>query len=350
VKQVPESKLRLQALSKGQGHDTYAASGVSIAEGEQFVEKLKPLVKTTFSKHVLTGIGNFGAFFQIPKGYKYPVFVASTDGLGTKLKVAEAMNKFDSIGEDLVNHCVNDIAVCGAIPLFFLDYLAFGKLKTDTALQIARGLVRGCKSNACSLIGGETAEMPDVYSGNDFDAAGTIIGIAEKKKLLDRRNVKDGDVLIGVASNGLHTNGYTLARKVLLDKYDPGSYFEELKCTLGEELLRVHRSYLKIIQSLLRNFEIKSIAHITGGGITGNTKRVVPDKFEIEIDWNSWKRSAIFNLIKESGKVSETEMRKVFNLGIGLVVIAGKKYENKIMKFLKARKESAFTIGWIVKK
>jgi len=187
--------------------NTYIDSGVNIEEGEGFIESLKPLVKTTFSKQVLTGIGNFGAFFKIPKGYKEPVFVASTDGLGTKLKIAEAMNKFDTIGEDLVNHCVNDIAVCGAVPLFFLDYLAFGKLKTSKAIQIAKGLVRGCKKNGCSLIGGETAEMPDVYSENNFDAAGTIVGIAERKRLLDKRNVTDDDILIGVASNRLHTNG-----------------------------------------------------------------------------------------------------------------------------------------------
>lgn len=339
----------MKSSSPASGGLTYSASGVSIPEGEKFVEKLKPLVKSTFNKQVLSGLGNFGAFFRIPKGYRKPVFVASTDGLGTKLKVAQAMNRFDTIGEDLVNHCVNDIAVCGAVPLFFLDYLAFGKLKSSIALQIVRGMVRGCKKNKCALIGGETAEMPDVYSDGDFDIAGTIVGVAEKKKLLDKKDVKAGDVLIGIASNGLHTNGYSLARKIL-EQFELSTYLDELKQTLGQELLKIHRSYLEIIIALTKKFKIKSIAHITGGGIAGNTMRVIPGKLALKINWDSWKRPAVFGLIQRAGNISEAEMKNVFNLGIGLVVIAGKKRADRIMNYLKSKKEKAFLIGEVVAK
>ena len=197
---------------------TYSSAGVSISEGDRFVESIKPLVKSTFTKGVLSGIGNFGAFFKIPTSLKNPVFVASTDGIGTKLKVAITAKKHSTIGEDLVNHCVNDIAVCGALPLFFLDYLALGKLRSPVAIDIVKGFVRGCRRNGCSLIGGETAEMPGLYSKDDYDAAGTIIGVVERSKIIDRKNVKKGDVLIGLPSSGLHTNGYSLARNVLLKK------------------------------------------------------------------------------------------------------------------------------------
>ncbi|MGH2575805.1 MAG: phosphoribosylformylglycinamidine cyclo-ligase [Ignavibacteria bacterium] len=328
---------------------TYAASGVNIPEGEKFVEKIKPLVKSTFSRHVLSGVGNFGAFFRIPDGYKEPVFVSSTDGVGTKLKITVALNKHDTIGEDIVNHSVNDIAVCGATPLFFLDYLAFGKLNYKTATKIVKGLIRGCKRNNCSLIGGETAEMPDIYKKKDYDVAGTVVGIVDKKKIIDKKNVKAGNMLIGLKSNGLHTNGYTLARKVLLNKLKLTGYLDELGCTLGEELLKVHRTYLKIIQSLVNKFKISSISHITGGGIVGNTKRVVPDNLKIKIDWNSWQRNPIFSLIQRTGKVSEKEMRKVFNLGIGLVLIVRKEDTNKISEYLKNKKERHFIIGEINK-
>ena len=328
---------------------SYRSAGVSISEGDKFVNSIKSLVKSTFSKGVVSGIGNFGAFFQIPKNFKNPVFVASTDGVGTKLKVAVSANKHDTIGEDLVNHSVNDIAVCGAVPLFFLDYLAFGKLKSKTAVDIVKGLVRGCRQNGCSLIGGETAEMPGLYSENDYDVAGTIVGVVEKSKIIDKKNVKTGDALIGLASNGLHTNGYSLARKVLLKKYKLNQYIPQLKTTLGSELLKVHRSYLKVIQSLTKAYKIHSISHITGGGITGNTKRVVPKNLKISIDWDSWKPSPIFDLIQSTGRISEQEMRKVFNLGIGLVLIVDKKDANRISGNLKKQKVKHYIIGKIIK-
>lgn len=329
---------------------TYASAGVNISEGERFVEAIKPLVKSTFSKNVISGIGNFGAFFKIPGNYNNPVFVASTDGVGTKLKIAVELDKHDTVGEDIVNHCVNDIAVCGAAPLFFLDYLAFGKLKSKTAIGVAKGLVRGCRKNNCSLIGGETAEMPGVYKPNDYDIAGTIIGIVEKSKIIDKKNVKSGDVLIGLSSNGLHTNGYSLARKVLLKQLRLKNYYKELGYTLGEELLKVHKSYLKAIQAVTARFYVSSISHITGGGILGNTKRVVPSNMKINIDWNTWKPNAIFSLIQKQGNISDAEMRKVFNMGIGLIFIVRRKDADAISKLLTKIKEKHYIIGEITTK
>ncbi len=324
---------------------TYSSAGVSISEGDRFVESIKPLVKSTFTKGVLSGIGNFGAFFKIPTSLKNPVFVASTDGIGTKLKVAITAKKHSTIGEDLVNHCVNDIAVCGALPLFFLDYLALGKLRSPVAIDIVKGFVRGCRRNGCSLIGGETAEMPGLYSKDDYDAAGTIIGVVERSKIIDRKNVKKGDVLIGLPSSGLHTNGYSLARSVLLRKFKLSRYIPELRTDLGNELLKVHRSYLKVIRSVTAKYNVHSISHITGGGILGNTKRVVPKDLKINIDWNAWKPNPIFTLIQTTGKVSDAEMRKVFNMGIGLIFIVSRKDVYGISKFLSRNKEKHFFIG-----
>lgn len=329
---------------------TYSASGVNISEGDKFVELIKPIVKSTFNSNVLSGIGNFGAFFKIPVSYKNPVFVASTDGVGTKLKIAISYNKLDTIGEDIVNHCVNDIAVCGAKPLFFLDYLAFGKLKSKIAFGIVKGLVRGCKNNGCALIGGETAEMPGIYKQSDFDLAGTIIGIVEKNKIVDKKNVKKGDVLIGFPSNGLHTNGYSLARKVLLNKFRLSQYIDELNCKIGYELLKVHKSYFKVIANLSKRFNIHSISHITGGGIIWNTVRVVPENLKVNINWNSWIRNPVFDLIQKTGNINEQEMRKVFNLGIGLIIIISKKQVENISAYLKSIKEKHYIIGEISEK
>jgi|SRR4030095_13733683 phosphoribosylformylglycinamidine cyclo-ligase len=328
---------------------SYAMAGVNIPLGDSFINQIKPLIKSTFSKGVLSGIGNFGAFYRFNNHKKNPVFVASTDGIGTKLKIAVQFNKYDTIGEDLVNHCVNDIAVCGATPLFFLDYMAFGKLKSKVAIDVVKGLVRGCKKNQCSLIGGETAEMPGVYSEKDFDLAGTIVGVVETEKIIDKKNVKAGNILIGFPSNGLHTNGYSLARKILLKKYKLGKRIAELRTTVGNELLKVHKSYLTLIQNLTSKFKINSFSHITGGGIIGNTKRVVPENLRLRIDWSSWNWNPVFSLIKREGKVSDEEMRKVFNLGIGLVAIVSKNDVNKISAYLNRIKEKHYMIGEIIK-
>ena len=324
---------------------TYSAAGVSISEGDKFVDSIKPLVKSTFTSGVLSGIGNFGAFFKVPKGMKEPVFVASTDGVGTKLKVAISARKHDTIGEDLVNHCVNDIAVCGAKPLFFLDYMAFGKLKAQTAKDIVKGLVRGCKSNGCALIGGETAEMPGMYAKDDYDVAGTIIGVVEKSRIIDKKNVRSGDVMIGIPSNGLHTNGYSLARNVLIKKYGLNRQIPSLNSNLKKELLKVHCSYLSIIQMVTKRWKVHSISHITGGGIVGNTMRVVPKGLKVNIDWSTWVPSPIFRLIQETGKISAGEMRKVFNMGIGLIFIVSRKDVIGISSALKKAGEKHYIIG-----
>ncbi|MEO8210464.1 MAG: phosphoribosylformylglycinamidine cyclo-ligase [bacterium] len=327
---------------------SYKSSGVNISEADKFVDKIKPLVKKTFNHNVLSGIGNFGAFYKIDlKKYKNPVFVSSVDGVGTKLKIASEFKKFDTIGEDLVNHCINDIAVCGAEPLFFLDYYATGKLKSSDAVEVVKGIVRGCKNNNCSLIGGETAEMPGLYHGNDFDLAGAIVGIVEQSKIVNSKDVKKGNVLVGLKSNGLHTNGFSLVRKIFNNNKKIKKYYSELGSTLDKELFKVHRSYLKIIQSSLLRFKINSISHITGGGIIGNTKRVVPKDLKINIDWNLWKRSAVFDLIQKEGNVSESDMRKTFNLGIGLIFIVSPNIVNEFIKYLRSKKENHEVIGEI---
>jgi phosphoribosylformylglycinamidine cyclo-ligase len=326
---------------------SYKSSGVNIQKADDFVHKIKPLVRGTFTKSVLSGLGNFGAFFQPDfKKYKNPVLVSSVDGVGTKVKLAATFNRFDTVGEDLVNHCVNDIAVCGAVPLFFLDYYAMGHLDTNNAVDIVSGLVRGCKNNGLSLIGGETAEMPGLYDIKDFDLAGAIVGIVDKNKIVNYANVKKGDVLIGLKSNGLHTNGYSLIRRIFNTR-KLNYYIPDLKHRLIDEFLKVHKSYLKIIQSSLNNFNIKSISHITGGGIVGNTSRVIPKGTSLSVDWNSWKRPFIFDFIQKRGNVSETCMQKTFNLGIGLIFIVSKNDTDNFKSFLTKNKEASYIIGHI---
>ena len=325
---------------------TYKSSGVNISNSDLFIQKIKPLVKNTFTPGVIGNIGNFGGFFEPEfRKFKHPILISSVDGVGTKIKIASAARKFDTVGEDLVNHCVNDIAVCGAVPLFFLDYYATGKLKPAEAVEIVKGLSRGCKNNNCALIGGETAEMPGIYSANDFDLAGAIVGIADKNKVLNSGNVKRGDVLVGLVSNGLHTNGYSLVRKIFDSKKKLFNYYDELGCRLYEELLKVHKSYLKIIQFSLKNFKIKSVSHITGGGIEGNTRRVIPEDTILKIDWNSWEKPAIFRLIQKTGNVPEKDMRRTFNLGIGLIFIVSKRIADEFSGALKKQKINNYIIG-----
>ena len=326
----------------------YKSAGVNIAEADRFVDHIKPIVKQTFTKAVVSGIGNFGAFYKLDfTKYKDPILVSSVDGVGTKLKIAAEMGIYDTIGEDLVNHCVNDIAVCGAVPMFFLDYYAVRKLNASVGRKIVTGLARGCANNRCSLIGGETAEMPGIYTGNDFDLAGSITGIVEKKKIVNYANVRAGDVLIGLRSNGLHTNGYSLVRKIFGSGDRLKKKYSGIKTILGKELLRVHRSYLDIIQESLKEYSISSISHITGGGIIGNTGRVVPKNLTISVDWSSWKRDEIFDLIKKEGNVPEEDMRRTFNLGIGLIFVVRKKVADEFTKFLTSRKEKPVLMGEI---
>jgi len=324
----------------------YEDAGVSIKAGEETVDKIKSYAKSTFNKSVLTDIGLFGAFFQPDlTRYKEPVLVSSVDGVGTKLKIAIELNKHNTIGQDLVNHCVNDIAVCGAEPLFFLDYMAFGKLDPIIGAEIVKGFSIACKENGCALIGGETAEMPGVYQIGDYDLSGTIVGIVEKSEIIKGDKITSGDVLIGVPSSGLHTNGYSLARKVLLEKYKLKERIPSLRKTLGEELLSVHRSYLKLIKALKSKIEVKGLSHITGGGIIGNTKRILPKSLTLNIDWSSWDVPSIFRLIQTTGEINDDEMREVFNLGLGLLIIVSKNQVSKTLKLANELNEQALIIG-----
>ena len=328
---------------------TYKTAGVDIAAGEKTVDKIKSYAKSTFNKSVLTDIGMFGAFYEPDfTGIKKPVLVSSVDGVGTKLKVAIEMKKYDTIGQDLVNHCVNDIAVCGAKPLFFLDYYATGKLNPKNAAEVIKGFAIACKENDCALVGGETAEMPGLYQADDFDISGTIVGVVDKSEIIDGKKIKKGDYLIGYPSNGLHTNGYSLARKILFENYSGNDFIPELNDTLGNELLRIHKSYLKLISNLKKTVKVKGLSHITGGGIIGNTSRVIPKGLEINIFWGNWEMPAIFKLIQKTGKLSNKEMRKVFNCGIGLIAVIAP--EDKIVAFQAAHdaQEHPLLIGEIV--
>ena len=328
---------------------TYKAAGVDIKAGEETVDKIKELAKSTFNKNVLSGIGLFGAFYEVDLNkYKNPVLVSSVDGVGTKLKVAFMMDKHDTVGQDLVNHCVNDIAVCGAEPQYFLDYLAFGKLNPDKAAKIIEGFSVACRQNGVALIGGETAEMPGLYDAEEYDMSGTIVGIVEKEKVINGSNVAAGNVLVGFKSNGLHTNGYSLARKVLFEKHKVTDKFNDLELTLGEELLRVHKSYLPVITALKTVLNIKAFSHITGGGIIGNTKRVVPKGLSLKIDWNAWEMPALFKLIQKTGNIADDEMREVFNIGIGLIAIVDKNDVDKVKSVSARVNETAVIMGEVV--
>ena len=329
--------------------ETYKSAGVDIAAGEETVKRIKKYAKSTFNESVLSDIGLFGAFFKLDlKKYKQPVLVSSVDGVGTKLKIAIQMNRHDTIGQDLVNHCVNDIAVCGAKPLFFLDYLAFGKLNPKKAEQIIKGFSIACKQNGCALIGGETAEMPGLYAEDDYDLSGTIVGIAEKSQLINGRNIKRGDVLIGFPSNGLHTNGYSLARKVLLSKYKLSSVPKGFTNSLGSELLKIHKSYLKLINTLKQKVNVKGFSHITGGGIVGNTMRLIPQGLFLDIFWDNWTQPRIFKLIQTTGDITDQEMQSAFNLGIGLVAIVSVKDMEKLMALSHNFGEKPILLGEVI--
>jgi phosphoribosylformylglycinamidine cyclo-ligase len=333
---------------------TYESAGVHIDAGEEVVRRIKPLVRKTFNSNVLTDIGGFGGLYDARfPGMTNPVLVSSTDGVGTKIKVAIAAGKYDTVGHDLVNHCTNDILVCGAKPIFFLDYFASGKLNVDHGEAVVKGFVDGCLENYCALIGGETAEMPGIYAEGDFDLAGTIIGIVERDQIVSRENVKAGDVLIGLRSNGLHTNGYSLARKALVDILGIDAKPKQLAGeTIGEALLKVHRSYLKPIHSLFEKYsvhdDIHALSHITGGGIVGNTSRVLPAGLALDIDWNAWERFPIFDLIQTIGNVPEESMRKALNLGIGLVIIANPHKVNAMKEHLQSLGEDPIIMGKVV--
>lgn len=330
---------------------TYSKAGVSIAAGDQFVHRIKDKVRSTFSNSVLADIGAFGAFYDGKfSAIRDPVLVSSVDGVGTKLKIAFLTEKHDTIGQDLVNHCVNDIAVCGAKPLFFLDYIATGKLRPKVMESIVDGMVKACKENGCSLVGGETAEMPGFYREDEYDIAGMIVGVVDRKKIFDGEKVKAGDVLVGLPSTGLHTNGYSLAREVLFERYEVDDFVAELNAPLGETLLAVHRSYLRAIAAVASLPEVHACAHITGGGIAGNTSRVIPDGLALRVDWKRWERPPIFRLIQKAGNVPEDDMRRTFNLGIGLVIVVAHRGAEKVMKALQKLGEKPMLVGEVSRK
>lgn len=323
---------------------TYKDAGVDIAAGEETVDRIKPLVRSTFNSKVLTDIGLFGGFYDADfSEYKRPILVASTDGVGTKLKMAFATGKHNTIGQCLVNHCTDDILACGAKPLFFLDYFAVGKLDPGVAEQVISGFAIACKENGAALIGGETAEMPSMYNEGEYDVSGTIVGIVEKDKIVDGKKIAKGDVMIGIPSTGLHTNGYSLARKVLLSKYKHDQYVDEISNTVADALLAVHRSYLHSVMPIVDLGIVKGISHITGGGIVGNTSRIMPEGRTMNINWNSWNVLPIFDLIKKTGDISDEEMRKAFNLGIGMILVVSKDNADKVLEMLKDDK--ALVIG-----
>ena len=336
----------------------YAKAGVDIALGNRLKTSLPELLKSTRRPEVLSAIGGFGGLFQLSaKGFRRPVLVSSMDGVGTKLKAAFAVNRHDTVGEDLVNHCVNDVAVLGAEPLFFLDYLGAGRLQPSVFEKIIAGLANGCRANRCALIGGETAQMPGFYQNKEYDLCGAIVGIAEKSTIPDGKTIRPGDLLIGFPSNGLHTNGYTLARQVFFEKMKlrPNSRVEELGSSLADELLRIHRSYLKPIRKLLARFNpprspkrVKGFAHITGGGLVGNLPRILPLNTAAQIAKESWEIPPVFSLIQKGGRVSEKEMFSVFNMGIGLVAVVSAKSADAVLAYLKRIREPVFIIGEII--
>jgi phosphoribosylformylglycinamidine cyclo-ligase len=353
----------------------YAAAGVDIDLGNKVKATLPQLLASTHRREVLGKVGGFGGLFALDlKKYREPVLVSSVDGVGTKLKIAFAMDRHDTIGADLVNHCVNDIAVLGAEPLFFLDYLGTGKLEPHVFTDIIKGFARACAENNCALVGGETAQMPGFYQKGEYDVSGTIVGVVEKSKMLNgQKTVRAGDAVIGIASSGLHTNGYSLARKIFFEqlKLKPKSRMPELKNTLGAELLKVHISYGPLVQRLLKKFNIqhstlntqlpiKAFAHITGGGFVDNIPRVLPKNLDVVIRKGSWDMLPIFKLIEARGGVSDAELYQVFNMGIGMVAIVSADQADAILKFIRAstlrsaatedgQKHQAWLIGKVVK-
>ncbi len=328
---------------------SYKQAGVDIDEADRAVASISKMARATFTKGVLTEIGSFGACFALPK-MRQPVLISSVDGVGTKLKVAFMTGKHDTIGEDLVNHCVNDIAVQGAIPLYFLDYLAVGKLDAHVASQIVSGIARGCKANGCALIGGETAEMPGLYQDGEYDLAGTIVGAAEKTKIITGAKLRAGDVLLGLPSTGLHTNGYSLARKILFEVagHNIDTILPELGRTLGEVLLETHRSYLKPIQALSKAGILMGAAHVTGGGISDNLPRILPKGLAASIDTTAWTIPPIFNVVRNIGNVPIDDFRRTFNLGIGMILAVPAKKTDEAQRVLKRLKEKYCLIGELV--
>jgi phosphoribosylformylglycinamidine cyclo-ligase len=329
----------------------YKTAGVDLEAAEKAKSRIAELVRKTHGPSVLHGPGLFGGFFQFPvQNYREPVLVSSVDGIGTKIKLACQVGSYRGLGLDIVNHCLNDLMVGGADPLFFLDYLAFGRLDAEVVAELIAGMAEACEAASCALIGGETAEMPDLYQSGEFDLAGTIVGVVEKDRMIDGRAISAGDVLIGLASSGLHTNGYTLARKIIaansalaLESYSP-----ELGETMGAALLRPHRSFQNAMRALRTHPGITGFAHVTGGGIVGNTRRLLRAGLDLEIDWRAWEWPMIFKLLQQHSRVPGDEMQRVFNLGIGLVIVAKEAFADEVQNLLASLGEKSWRIGRVI--
>ncbi|HEY8184596.1 MAG TPA: phosphoribosylformylglycinamidine cyclo-ligase [Pyrinomonadaceae bacterium] len=330
---------------------TYSDAGVDIDAATRATDKIKELARRTFNQRTLSEIGSFGGMFDgaFPQ-LKQPVLVASADGVGTKLKLAFITGVHDSVGHDLVNHCVNDILVQGARPLFFLDYIATGKLHPETIGYVIKGVVDGCRENGCVLLGGETAEMPDFYAAGEYDIAGFIVGVVDRDKVIDGGKIAAGDILLALPSVGLHTNGYSLARKLFFEVagYEADTYLDELGMTVGEALMQPHVSYLKPLDGLLDSGLIKGLAHITGGGLIDNIPRILPEDAAVEIDKGTWPILSIFRLMQEIGNVSEAEMYRTFNMGAGIVIVTASQHAEQIKSHLREY-GAVYDIGRVVK-
>jgi phosphoribosylformylglycinamidine cyclo-ligase len=328
--------------------DSYAEAGVDIDAGNLFVKRIQPIMSKSFRPGVISNMGGFAGLFSLNlQNVKNPVLVASTDGVGTKLKIAFMMDKHDTVGIDLVAMCVNDIVVQGANPLFLLDYIATGKLDVERTVDIVKGIVAGCEEAECALIGGETAEMPDFYKEGEYDLAGFVVGMAENDQLLVGSEVGMGHQLIGIASSGLHSNGYSLARKIFFDrlKMSVSDYVEEFGRTLGEELLAPTRIYAKTIKNVIRNYRISGIAHITGGGLIDNVPRILPKQCKVIVETSTWTIPPIFQFLREAGRLSFTDMMRTFNCGLGMVVIVNGEDTDEVLSRLRAMGETAYHVG-----
>jgi len=330
---------------------SYSDAGVDIDAATRATDKIKELARRTFNERTLSEIGSFGGMFDgaFPK-LSQPVLVASADGVGTKLKIAFATGVHNTVGRDLVNHCVNDILVQGARPLFFLDYVATGKLSPDVVASVVEGVTNGCRENGCVLLGGETAEMPGFYQDGEYDIAGFIVGVVDRNKIIDGKTIAPGDVLLALPSAGLHTNGYSLARKLFFEVagYKPDTHIPELGMTAGEALLLPHLSYLKPLDSLLDEARIKGLAHITGGGLTDNIPRILPEGTAVKIRKDSWPIPPLFELMRELGNVSESEMYRTFNMGVGMVIVCSTDDAEAIASHLRTHGEAVYEIGNVV--
>ncbi|WP_435931093.1 phosphoribosylformylglycinamidine cyclo-ligase [Moraxella bovoculi] len=329
---------------------SYKDAGVDIDAGEALVQRIKSVAKATSRPEVLGGLGGFGALCRIPQGYKSPLLVSGTDGVGTKLKLALDLNRHDTIGQDLVAMCVNDLLVCGAEPLFFLDYYATGKLDVDTAEAVIKGIGDGCKLSNCALIGGETAEMPGMYQDEDYDLAGFCVGVVEEEEVITGKNVQNGDVLIALASSGVHSNGYSLVRKVI-EVTNTDVVNEQLgEESLADALMKPTRIYVKSVNALQKaigNSNIHAMAHITGGGLTENLPRVLPENLAAQIDTSSWNLPAVFQWLQKGGNIDTLEMYRTFNCGVGFILVIPKEHADATLSFLKDQGEDSWVIGGI---